>query len=60
MKLKENLKREQIKIIDLTVDVGVGAAERTNNSKDIPCDPIWKVKREKNNRKTKNKEKYVK
>lgn len=47
MKLKENLKREQIKIIDLTVDVGVGAAERTNNSKDIPCDPIWKVKREK-------------
>lgn len=47
MKLKENLKREQIKIIELTVDVGVGAAERTNNSKGIPCDPIWKVKREK-------------
>lgn len=40
--------------------MGVGAAERTNNSKGIPCDPIWKVKREKNNRKTKNKEKYVK
>lgn len=58
MKLKENLKREHIKIIDLIVDVGV--AERTNNSTGIPCYPIWKVKREKNNRNTKNKEKYVK
>lgn len=39
------MKREQKKIIDLIVDVG--AAERTNNSKNIPYDPVWKVKRKK-------------
>lgn len=37
-------------MVNLIVDRGVGAAERTHNSRSIPSDPVWQVKRENNRR----------